>query len=214
MKRTFLAAAAVAVALVPAVPRAAGVVANPFGNLDMTIVQQPSGQTPGKARLKIVTANGQAFTPGEDRIYFGLRLMGGEDIQMGDFSLTGDGDCIVSDFAGSNTPGWQGAPLFGAPTPAGSGNAHMRMIGGFLEKACGNILIDITFTARPLVVFYGAFFGYEAAPWHQNYDEAPWNVVPTGGDASTQRWWNLWGSFDTLGYSNACTNTTGTAVGC
>jgi hypothetical protein len=88
------------------------------------------------------------------------------------------------------------------------------MIGGAIRKSCGNIQIDVTFPARPLVAFYGAFYGSEPAPWHDNYADAPWSAVPTGGDASYQNWWDLWGTFDTLGYSNACTSVSGTDVSC
>ncbi|HVL32009.1 MAG TPA: hypothetical protein VM600_00325 [Actinomycetota bacterium] len=215
-----LAAALTVVLFASAAPAGAGpgdVVTNPFGNLTGTIVTEPSGTTPGLARLTIVTANGQAFGTGSrSRIFFGFRIMGTEDIELQTFHLTNpSAGCIVSDFAGRNTPGgWQGTPIFGAATPAGSANSHMRMIGGYLERACGNLVVDVSFRTRPFVAFYGAFYGYNAAPWHKNYGSQPWSVVPTGGTSSYEHWWNLWGSFDTLGYSNACTNVSGTTLTC
>lgn len=211
--RHALGAAAVAGALLaPGVAPAAGeVVLNPFGNLTMNVLSEPSGATPGRARLSIVTANGAVTSDGSKTAYFGLRIMGQEDMQMTGFHLTGTGNCIVSDFAGTNTQGYQLADVFGAGAdPVGTPNSHMRMVGGFLRKSCGSLVIDIEFNARPLVAFYGAFFGLTPAPWHQNYDEAPFDVFPTGGDERYQQWWNLWGTFDTLGYSNACTSVQGT----
>lgn len=213
--RTALTVVALLSLAMPTAGHAEPVVTNPFGNLTASIVSQPSGTTPGVARLTIVTANGGAFRNTNDTIYFGLRIMGSEDQELKSFKLTGTGNCIVSDFAGNgSTGGYQGAPIFGTDTPAGSGNSHMRMIGGRVKPSCGNIQIDVTFRARPLVTYYAAFFGYTPAPWHSNYGQAPWNVAPTGGNGAYQNWWDLWGTFDTLGYSNACTNVTGTAVSC
>lgn len=197
-------------------PAAGEVVLNPFGNLTMNVLAEPSGATPGRARLTVVTANGAVTSDPSKTAYFGLRIMGQEDMQMTGFNLTGTGNCIVSDFAGTNTAnGWQLGDVFGAgAAPVGSANSHMRMVGGFLRRACGSLQIDIEFTARPLVAFYGAFFGLTPAPWHQNYDTPPFDVLPTGGDARYQQWWNLWGTFDTLGYSNACTSVSGTTATC
>lgn len=201
--------------VVPAIGSTEPFVTNPFGNLTMSVLTEPSGTTPGTARLTIVTSNGAAFTPGHDTIYFGFRVMGSEDLEMTSFRLPSNtGGCIVSDFAGRGTGGWQGASVFGTATPAGSANSHMRMLGGFLKQSCGNIEITVAYRARPLVAFYAAFFGYTAAPWHNNYGAAPWSTIPTGGDSTYQNWWNIWGTFDTLGYSNACTNVTGTTVSC
>lgn len=208
-----LALAMLAALLVPGSSSATGtVITNPFGNLQMTV----SGNT---ATLTIVTANGTAFKTSSqtERIYFGLRIMGTEDVEMTGFSLSNTtGGCIVSDFKGTNTSGWQGKPVFEAGHPAvGSPNSHMRMIGGFLQKNCGNVTINISFRARPVVVYYAAFYGYTAAPWHENYGTPPWTVVPAGpGGTANQQWWNLWGTFTDLGYSNSCTNVSGTAVNC
>jgi hypothetical protein len=214
--RSLLALAVLASALVaPAASHADPVVTNPFGNLQLAITKAPSGATPGTARLTIVTANGAAFSQGS-RIYFGLRFMGNEDMQMtkieGPLPATG---CIVSDFAGNNTAGkWEGAPVFGAGAdPAGTPNSHMRMVGGVIQKSCGNIVVDVSFQASPLVVFYGAFFGYDSAPWNSSkthgYTDAPFNTIPTTGDHTYDKWWDLWGTFTTLGYSNACLYTSG-----
>jgi hypothetical protein len=202
--------------LAPGLAPAAGeVVLNPFGNLTMQVLAEPAGATPGRARLTIVTANGAVTSDPSKTAYFGLRIMGQEDMQMTGFDLTGSGNCIVSDFAGTHTDGYQLGGVFGAGAdPVGTPNAHMRMVGGFLRRACGNLVIDIEFTARPLVAFYGAFYGLNPAPWHQNYDEPPFDTFPTGGDERYQEWWNLWGSFDTLGYSNACQSVSGTMVSC
>lgn len=189
--------------------RAEPVVINPFGTLTLQVTREATPTVPGSARLTINTGSGAAFSGGST-IYFGLRIMGTEDTELQSFALptnpTGAGRCIVSDFAGRGTAGWQGAPLFGEQTPAGSGNSHMKMLGGFIRKSCGNIVITVSFRARPFVAYYAAFFGYTAAPWHANYDETPWSTVPTGGNASYQNWWDLWGTFDTLGYSNAVTH--------
>lgn len=195
-------------ATVPAAVQAEPVVINPFGSLTLEVTRPPVvGGAPGNARLTIQSSS---LPVGGPTIYFGLRIMGTEDSELSSFSLptnpTGTGRCIVSDFAGrGSTGGWQGAPVFGQATPAGSGNSHMKMIGGFIRRACGNIVINIAFTARPFVAYYAAFFGTKPAPWNNNYDEAPWSTVPTGGTSSYQNWWNLWGTFDTLGYSNAVT---------
>lgn len=194
-----------ATVLAPATGHADPVVTNPFGSLTASIVRAPSGTTPGQARLTITTDNGTITSKG-DTVYFGLRVMGGEDLQMTGFSLGRQaGGCIVSDFAGNNTPGgWQGGPAFAAGAdPIGSPNSHMRMIGGFLNKACGNVTINVTFNSYPFVTFYAAFFSLNKAPWHDNYDSPPFSALTTGGDYSD--WWNIWGQFDTLGYSNACT---------
>lgn len=210
------AGALVAAILAPVAGRAEPVVTNPFGNLQMKVLREPSGVDSGLARLTIVTANGAAFSGGST-IYFGLRVMGSEDMEMTSFRLPRNkGRCIVSDFAGRNTKGgWQLGPAFGAQGPyLGSPNSHMRMIGGYLKKSCGNVEITVSFRERPLVAFYGAFFGYSAAPWHANYKQSPWDSIPTGGNATYENWWNLWGQFDTLGYSNACTNVSGPAVSC
>jgi hypothetical protein len=185
------------------------IVINPFGTLTVAVTREPTLLDPGAARLTINTGSGAAFSGGST-IYFGLRIMGTEDVEMTSFSLptnpTGSGRCIVSDFAGRNTSGWQGAPVFGTNTGvAGSANSHMKMIGGFIRKSCGDIVINVSFRAKPFVAYYAAFFGYNPAPWHNNYGTPPWNTVPTGGDTSTQAWWNIWGTFDTLGYSNAVT---------
>lgn len=216
-RRSILALALSLAALlsVPAAGHADPVVTNPFGTLQASIVREPSGTTPGVANLTITTANG-AITGSGKTVYFGLRIMGGEDMQMTTFSVDApSAGCIVSDFAGRNTTGgWQGAPVFGAGAdPLGSPNSHMRMIGGFLKKACGSLHITVTFSAHPFVAFYGAFFGLTAAPWHDNYNQAPWTALTTGGNYAN--WWNLWGQFDTLGYSNACTSATpGTQPSC
>lgn len=216
MRRTLAAAVTVAAVLTPLTARSAGqIITNPFGNLQMRVLRQPTGGNAGLARLTIVTANGQAFSGGST-IYFGLRLMGSEDAEMLSFKLPRNrGKCIVSDFAGNRTKGWQGAAAFGAAAPGlGSLNSHMRMIGGFVRKSCGNIEIDVGYRNRPFVLFYAAFFSYKAAPWHGNYAQQPWGTVPAGGNATYYQWWDLWGAFDTLGYSNACTNASGTAVSC
>lgn len=217
LSRTILAAAAVSIAAVPAAAPAdpGEVILNPFGNLSMQIVDEPEGATPGLARLRIHTANGQVTADGT-RVYFGLRIMAPEGSQMTGFALTGGDGCIVSDFAGAGTEGgWQLGDVFGTAAPElGSLNAHMRMVGGFLQKSCGDLTIDLAFNTRPFVAFYGAFFGEEPAPWHDNYDEAPWDTIPTGGDTTYENWWDLWGTFDTLGYSNACTNVSGAEVSC
>lgn len=185
------------------------IVTNPFGTLSMDQVVEPSGTTPGRARLTISTGSGAAFSQGST-IWFGLRLMGTEDLEMQSFRQT-IGGCTISDFAGQNTSGYQGAPVFAAGdrNTVGTPNSHMRMIGGFIRKSCGNLVIDVTFRTKPVVVYYAAFFGSKASPWSNNYDEAPWSVVPTGGNRSYEQWWNIWGTFDTLGYSNACTYVTG-----
>jgi hypothetical protein len=217
-KRTLLATALLAAAmLLPSVSKADPVVTNPFGNLTLSSVVAPSGTTPGHARVTI----GAAFANTSQKIYFGLRLMGTEDIQMTNIAgpATGNG-CIVSDFAGKNTTGkWQGADAFNTgAAPLGTPNSHMRMVGGVIKQVCGNISIDITFQTSPLVIFYGAFFGYDSAPWNSaksgGYTTPPWNVVPTGGNAQYKQWWDLWGTFDTLGYSNACTYVSGPTATC
>jgi hypothetical protein len=217
-KAKFSAALLVLVGLAtPFVAHGDPLVENPFGSLQMKIVRQPAGGTPGVARLTITTGDAAALTPGHPRVYFGLRIMGSEDTQMLGFQLPANkGRCIVSDFAGNNVKGgWQGAQVFGAAAPAlGSANSHMRMIGGYLQKNCGNVIITISFSQRPLIAYYAAFFGYNAAPWHSAYKTAPWSTIPTGGNARYQNWWDLWGRFDTLGYSNACTSVSGNAVSC
>ncbi len=209
IRRGLLAAVIITSLSVPLVAPADPVETNPFGALTMNVMQLPNGQTPGRA---VLTINNAARSG--DTIYFGFRIMGGEDIEMTGFRLPTGASCTVSDFAGRNTSGgWQGTPVFGAgQDQAGTSlNSHMRMIGGWLrpgtvaDGGCGNLTVDISFRATPLVAFYGAFFGKTAAPWHNNYSSAPWSVAPTGGQASYQNWWNLWGTFDTLGYSNACT---------
>lgn len=216
MRKTRLAfvAAVIALTIAPLGAKADPVVTNPFGALQASIAREPNGATPGLAHLTITTASG-AITGKGDAVYFGLRIMGGEDMQMTGFSLDYPSGCIVSDFAGRNTAGgWQGAAVFGAgAAPVGTPNSHMRMIGGYLKSSCGNLHIDVTFNARPFVAFYGAFFGLSAAPWHDNYGSPPFSVLTTGGNYAN--WWNLWGQFDTLGYSNACTSATaGTQPSC
>ena len=144
-KRIVLSAAVAAMLVVPgAAPADPGeVILNPFGNLSLQVVAEPDGATPGQARLRIHTANGQVTGDGT-RAYFGLRVMAPEGTQMTGFALTGDGGCIVSDFAGAETEGgWQLGDVFGASAPTlGSLNSNMRMVGGFLEKPCGDLTID------------------------------------------------------------------------
>jgi hypothetical protein len=210
LRRALLAAVIVGSLTTPLISPADPVETNPFGSLAMSGVVAPDGTTPGRARLTIKNASRSG-----GKIYFGFRLMGNEDIEMkDDFYLTNDptgATCTVSDFAGNNTAkGWQGNPAFGtAAGPLGTFNSHMRMIGGFLTPSCGDLVVNITFRTTPLVVFYGAFFGRTAAPWH-GQASAPWDTIPTGGNDDYNQWWNLWGTFDTLGYSNACTYVNGT----
>lgn len=211
MRKIALVASVLLAALAGGAPaQAEPVVINPFGTLTLSVTKQPTPTDPGSAKLTINTASGAAFSGGST-IYFGLRIMGTEDAELTSFTLptnpTGSGRCLVSDFAGRYSSGWQGAPVFAQSVPpAGSLNSHMKMIGGFIRKSCGNIEITVSFRAKPFVAYYAAFFGYTPAPWHNNYGTAPWNTVPTGGDPSTQGWWNIWGTFDTLGYSNAVTH--------
>ena len=207
--RALVVLVAVGAMVAPLMSKADPVETNPFGSLVISSITKPSGVTPGTATLTI--QSDRPTTP----VYFGFRIMGGEDMEMTSFSLPTNphtNPCIVSDFAGRNTSGgWQGTPVFGAgqDTPVGTSlNAHMRMIGGYLRKDCGDLIVHVTYRSLPFVAFYGAFFGTSGAPWHNNYGAAPWNVVPAGpGGDAYQNWWNLWGSFDTLGYSNAVTYT-------
>jgi hypothetical protein len=215
MKLRSLAVAAVLAAGLLA-PSGAGAVGtpttNPFGQLS-AVVTPPSGTTPGSATLTIDVDTGTAFGLGST-IYFGLRLMGTEDMQLTQIvSPAPASGCTISDFAGNNTTGkWQGAPIFSAGS--GAANARMRMVGGFIKKSCGDIVLKVSFQTQPLIVYYAAFYGYSAAPWHDNYGTAPWNVVPTGGNPNYNEWWNLWGTFTELGYSNACTYTSTTETDC
>ena len=223
MKFRSLAVAAVIAAglMVPGGAHATGtIITNPFGNLTLESITPANGATPGAATLRIHVANGAAFSTQQPKIYFGLRLMGSEDMQMtGIVAPLPSTGCTVSDFAGNNTTGkYQGAQAFGTATPAGSLNSHMRMVGGFITKACGDIVLRVSFQAQPFVVYYAAFYGYDSAPWNSsksgNYTTPPWNVVPTGGNATYNQWWNLWGTFTDLGYSNACVYTSGASATC
>lgn len=208
LRRALLATTVIAALAAPLAAPADPIEITPFGTLELSNVVRPNGATPGTAKLTIKNGSRDGGT-----VYFGFRIMGTEDIEMTGFSLptnpSGAGKCIVSDFAGKNTEnGWQGAPVFSAGAePVGTVNSHMRMVGGFLKPSCGDVVVNIRFRTLPLVAYYAAFFSTNAAPWHDNYDEAPWAVAPTGGNADYNEWWNIWGAFDTLGYSNAVTYT-------
>lgn len=216
MKKALL-IAALGLGLIAPSAQADPIETNPFGPLHLTIDQEPNGTTPGTGTLVVKASQANYVT--RPTIWFGLRLMGSEDVEMRSFKFlppasNPDKSCIISDFAGQNTPGWQGETVFGAETAAGSLNSHMRMIGGFVRPRCGDIEIKVTFNARPLVIYYAAFFAATPAPWSNSYGDLPWSTVPTGGNRDYEKWWNIWGTFDTLGYSNFCTNVTGKTVAC
>ena len=82
MRRITLAALVVFATLATGVPaQAEPIVINPFGTLTVAVTREPTLLDPGAARLTINTGSGAAFSGGST-IYFGLRIMGTEDVEM------------------------------------------------------------------------------------------------------------------------------------
>lgn len=195
--------AAALVATSSSSPASAQFTNNPLGAPELVDIVAPQGAQPGTATFVIDPARGT--WSGHAEHFFGLRLMGSEDIAMTGF--TGGDGCELSDFQGTNTPnGWQGAPLFEAT----SADRQMRMIGGRLAPSCSPVRIQIEFRSTPLIAYYGTFFGTTAAPWHDNYSDPVWGPL----FAAYPQWWNLWGTFNELGYSSICVWTGVDAASC